>query len=113
MTTFGSTHPFIFGNTPSWSVAKSLHAKPICFALLRSLVCMARSCTELNTGSARLARIAIIAITTSNSMRVNAEEVFLIIYIYAFNKAALGWVVPARVSSDYSYLFLGVAVWSK
>src|SRR5205823_1048193 len=90
---------------PSWSVAKSLQAKPICFALLRSLVCLARSCTELNTGRARLARIAMIAITTSNSIRVNAEEVFLFIYICAFDEAALEWMEPARVSSDYFYLF--------
>src|SRR5437016_12812081 len=104
MTTFGSTHPFIFGNTPSWSAAKSRHAKPICFALLRSLVCLARSSTELNTGRARLARIAIIAITTSNSIRVNAEEVFLFIYMGAFDEAALGWVAPVTVSSHYFYL---------
>src|SRR6266480_2023980 len=110
MTTFGSTHPFIFGNTPSWSVAKSLHPKPICFALLRSLVCLARSNTEANTGRARLARIAMIAITTSNSIRVNAEEVFLFIYIGAFDKAALEWWESPKVSSDSFYLFSGGAV---
>src|SRR5437762_6720780 len=101
----GSCHPSTLGNTPSWSAAYILHPKPICFALLRSLVCLARSNTEANTGRARLARIAIIAITTSNSIRVNAEEVFLFIYIGAFNEAALGWWVPARVSSDSFYLF--------
>src|SRR5439155_11299172 len=103
--TFGSTHLSICGYTPSWSLAKSLHVKPICFALERSLVCLARFNTEANTGRARLARIAIIAITTSNSIRVNAEEVFLFIYMCAFDEAALGWVAPVTVSSYYFYLF--------
>ena len=43
---------------------------------------------DVNAGTARAARIAIIAITTSNSIRVNAEEIFLIvIFMWVFFSA--------------------------
>ena len=86
---------------PSWSLAKSLQAKPTCLALERSFVCFARSCTELNAGRARLARIAIIAITTSNSMRVNAEEVLLIFISILIRNACLIAVLIEVVNSYF------------
>src|SRR5437868_15383575 len=44
---------------------------------------------EVNAGTASAARIAIIAITTNNSIRVNAEEVLFILFI--FIGVCLGW----------------------
>lgn len=44
---------------------------PICFSLLRHLVVFARSRALFNAGRSIEARIAMIAITTSNSIRVN------------------------------------------
>src|SRR5438552_10036477 len=41
---------------------------------------------DVNAGTASAARIAIIAITTSNSIRVNAEEgLFILIFIFGFS----------------------------
>src|SRR5438132_6764454 len=37
---------------------------------------------EVNAGTASAARIAIIAITTNNSIRVNAEEVLFVLFIF-------------------------------
>src|ERR1700751_6474156 len=71
----------LFGKTPLLSRANCFKARTTCLPLDKSLVCLARSCTALNAGRAMLARIAIIAITTSSSIRVNAEEVFLIIEV--------------------------------
>ena len=43
---------------------------------------------EVSAGTANAARIAIIAITTSNSMRVNAEKnLFILIFIWVFFSA--------------------------
>ena len=39
---------------------------------------------DVNAGTARAARIAIIAITTSNSIRVNAEGLFFFSFIWVF-----------------------------
>src|SRR6266581_9309599 len=93
----------LFGNTPLLSRANCFKARTTCLPLDKSLVCLARSCTALNAGRAMLARIAIIAITTSSSMRVNAEEVFLIIDV------VLGGVVWMRLKEDQAlfYFFLG------
>jgi len=48
-------------------------ARPICFSLLRQETASAVSLLRLRTGSSIAARIAMIAITTNNSMSVNAE----------------------------------------
>src|SRR5882762_6921065 len=45
-------------------------ARPICFVLLRQAVANARSFALLNAGSSMAARMAMIAMTTSNSIRV-------------------------------------------
>jgi len=37
---------------------------------------------DVNAGTASAARIAIIAITTNNSIRVNAEEVLFVLFIF-------------------------------
>jgi|ERR1700722_897281 len=55
----------------SWlSSAYNLQARMSCFWLLRHLAAIPRSFALANTGSSKLARIAIIAITTSNSISV-------------------------------------------
>ena len=53
---------------------------------------------DVNAGTASAARIAIIAITTSNSMRVNAEEdLFVLIFMWVFFSASCseGFLVAA------------------
>src|SRR5438552_3349318 len=60
----------------------------------RSLVCFARRCTPMNAGRAMLARMAMIAITISNSIKVNAEEIFVFIYVF---------VTECRVLSQYPW----------
>src|SRR6266480_4647545 len=48
-------------------------------------VCWALASADVSAGTASAARIAIIAITTSNSIRVNAEEgLFILIFIWVF-----------------------------
>src|SRR6267142_7067264 len=49
-------------------------ARPICFSLLKQLIPSARSFALLNAGSSMAARMAIMAMTTSNSINVNAER---------------------------------------
>src|SRR6266487_3021661 len=101
----------VCGNVPLLSRANCLKAKTICFPLERSLVCLARSWTPRNAGKAKLARIAIIAITISNSIRVNAEKVFLIFFIgMRLGMARLIAVFTEAVNS-YFYLFSVGAVW--
>ena len=62
-------------------------------------------------GTASAARVAIIAITTSNSMTVNAEEGFRFIFIRVLFFAA-GWVPPShkatadKCSEDFSEGFV-------
>src|SRR5438094_3992178 len=51
---------------------------------------------DVNAGTASAARIAIIAITTSNSMRVNAEEIFVLIFMWVF--FSFCWVPPSSRS---------------
>ena len=51
-------------------------------------VCWALDSADVNAGTARAARIAIIAITTSNSISVNAEMNFLI-FIVGFCSAVV------------------------
>src|SRR6266567_3567158 len=72
----------LFGKSPLLSRANCLKAMAICFPLERSLVCFARRCTPMNAGRAMLARMAMIAITMSNSIKVNAEEDFVFIYVF-------------------------------
>src|SRR4030095_15960085 len=53
---------------------------------------------DVNAGTASAARIAIIAITTSNSMRVNAEEdFFVLIFMWVFLCFCLGFHLRARL----------------
>src|SRR5206468_2825304 len=53
-------------------------------------VCWALDSADVNAGTARAARIAIIAITTSNSISVNADQNFLIlIFIVGFLAAVV------------------------
>src|SRR6266478_10173858 len=60
-------------------------------------VCWALDSADVNAGTASAARIAIIAITTSNSIRVNAEKYFFIlIFILGFFVSA----VVLRVFSE-------------
>src|SRR5579863_6890261 len=51
-----------------------LFAKPSSFMLLVQIVRVARSLDDVSTGNNREARIAMMAITTSNSMRVKAAD---------------------------------------
>src|SRR5438477_9725075 len=48
-------------------------ATPICFKFARQTMLLARSLAEARAGSSSAARMEIIAITTSNSIRVNAQ----------------------------------------
>src|SRR5205814_3880492 len=64
---------------PSWSLPSSLLANAICFPFDNAFVCEPFVWTETNAGSAMLARMAMIEITTSNSMRVNAVMLFFFI----------------------------------
>src|SRR5579862_2440471 len=57
----------------SQSSAYIVHANPICFRLLMLAVFLAAILAWANTGNRIAARIAMIAITTSSSMRVNAR----------------------------------------
>ena len=52
---------------------------PICLMLPRHCVCLAFPFALARAGSNKPARIAMMAITTSNSMRVNARLVFVLI----------------------------------
>src|SRR5260370_10016329 len=89
----------LFGNTPLLSRANCFKARTTCLPLDKSFVCLARSCTALNAGRAMLARIAMIAITTSSSLRVNAEEAFLIIEVTC-------WCVVSMDLTEAQTLFL-------
>ncbi|KXK17342.1 MAG: hypothetical protein UZ18_ATM001001130 [Armatimonadetes bacterium OLB18] len=60
------------GYTSSESIAYIDIARPICFMLERQVVCFADSFAAANTGNRIAARIAMMAITTSNSMSVKA-----------------------------------------
>src|SRR5438034_11027005 len=71
----------LFGKSPLLSRANCRRAMAICVPLERSLVCFARRCTPMNAGRAMLARMAMIAITISNSVKVNDEEIFVFIYV--------------------------------
>jgi hypothetical protein len=51
-----------------------MHPRPICLALLKDAVLFAAALAWANTGNKIAARIAIIAITTSSSMRVKALD---------------------------------------
>src|SRR5580765_543592 len=64
---------------PSWSLPKSLIANAICFPFDNAFVCAPFVWTETKAGSAMLARMAMIEMTTSNSMRVNAVMLFFFI----------------------------------
>src|ERR1700751_382153 len=97
----------LFGKTPLLSRANCFKARTTCLPLDKSLVCLARSCTALNAGRAMLARIAIIAITTSSSIRVNAEEVFLIIEVTCWCVVWMGLKGRASFILNYFHLFLG------
>src|SRR5580765_1250522 len=57
---------------PSWSLPKSLIANAICFPLDNAFVCEPFVWTETKAGSAMLARMAMIEITTNNSISVKA-----------------------------------------
>src|SRR5438309_9291783 len=95
----------LFGNTPLLSRANCFKARATCLPLDKSLVCLARSCTALNAGRAMLARIAMIAITTSSSIRVNAEEVFLIIEVTCW---CVVWMGLKEEQGLFSLIFRGV-----
>src|ERR1051325_4260449 len=56
------------------SPAYNCHATPICFIVLRQTEALALSLALLKAGSKSAARIAMMATTTSNSMRVKARE---------------------------------------
>ena len=60
------------GSDPLLSCAYIRYARPICFMLERQVACRAFSRACANTGNRMAARIAIMAITTSNSIRVKA-----------------------------------------
>ena len=56
---------------------------------------------DVNAGTASAARIAIIAITTSNSMRVNAEEdLFILIFMWVFYFFLLGSALRLKATAD-------------
>ena len=61
------------GSLLLFSSAYICHASDICLRLLRQLVRFADSFARASAGSNRAARMAIIAMTTNNSMRVNAR----------------------------------------
>jgi hypothetical protein len=56
---------------------------------------------DVNAGTARAARIAMIAITTSNSISVNAEEgLFNFIFIFGVSAAVvLAWAISTLISA--------------
>src|SRR5215831_4910212 len=58
----------------SLSSQYKFQAMAICFWLLRQFTTRALAFARLSAGNSRAARIAMIAITTSNSMSVNAEH---------------------------------------
>ncbi|MDB6036736.1 MAG: DNA-binding response regulator [Verrucomicrobiales bacterium] len=71
----GKAFPQIGLGMKSWlSVVYITVASPSCLLLLRQVVRTARALADAIAGNSILARIAIMAITTSNSMRVNARE---------------------------------------
>src|SRR2546430_15136603 len=70
---------FITGRMPSLSLRYVCVRRAICRRLLRSFVTFARSRTLLKAGTAIAARIMMVAITTSNSIRAKARENFLFI----------------------------------
>src|SRR3954465_15332607 len=57
----------------SWESVQRFRASPICFKLLRQAIRLPFSLAELNAGSNIAARMAIMAMTTNNSMRVKAR----------------------------------------
>ena len=59
---------------------------------------------DVNAGTARAARIAIIAITTSNSIRVNAEKYLFIVLIFI-----LGFFVSAVVPRIFGQRLTSIA----
>src|SRR6202012_2732897 len=54
-----------------------VHPKASCFWLLKHVACCARFLAEAKAGNNMAARIAMMAITTSSSIRVNASADFL------------------------------------
>src|ERR1043166_3103724 len=60
------------GHLPSLSFFQTFKARPICFSLLRHLVFMARALAFAKAGNNKEARIAMIAMTTNNSINVKA-----------------------------------------
>src|SRR5258708_5352898 len=58
-------------SSESWTYRPS--ATPICFRLDKQAACRAFARAEAKTGKRRAARITIIAITTSSSIRLNAD----------------------------------------
>src|SRR2546423_13614182 len=67
-----------------WSLLSSAHvriAKPICFRLLVQLMRCARALARASAGSNMAARMAMIAITTNNSIRVKADFFWLRFFI--------------------------------
>src|SRR5258706_104735 len=63
------------GNKSPLSSEYMITARPICFSLLTQLIASALSFALLNAGSSMAARMAMMAMTTSNSIRVNADRV--------------------------------------
>jgi hypothetical protein len=78
--------PWLFTNKSPLSSAYNVQASDSCLRLLLQVNDSAFALVLVSVGSNRAARIAIIAITTSNSMRVNAEEgLFILIFIFGFS----------------------------
>src|SRR5262245_30931630 len=72
--TIGNTPVLSGGRKSLLSLAYRLSAKAIWRLLLTQLIPLARSFARNNAGSSIAARMAMIAITTSNSISVNARE---------------------------------------
>src|SRR5260221_3542494 len=73
------------GNLSPWSWLHMRRAKPICLRLLTQLIRWARAFALAKAGRSSPARIAIIAITTSSSIRVKAFLRIVVCLIFSFS----------------------------
>ena len=69
------------GNLSPLSKAQVRKAKPICLRLLTQLMRWARALARASAGNSMAARMAMMAMTTNNSMRVKAREDFRFLFI--------------------------------
>src|SRR5690348_1914271 len=76
-----------------------IHPKVSCFRLLRQEVWRAFSLAWAKTGKRIAARIAIMAITTSNSIRV--KPLFFITYSYLLGKIARRTTVAGEEAAEW------------